>query len=714
MAPAIHAQLAGPRIGYVYPAGAPQGAKLEVTVGGQHLEGFSYAQVSGTGVQAEWVTCVKPKENVVASIADVVTLQVTVAQDATPGRRELRLAAPSGLTNPLVFFIGSLPEFREKPPTKTGAQPETSVKLPAMLNGRIMPGEVDRYRFPAQKGQHLTFAALARELIPYLPDAVPGWFQAVMALYDAEGNEVAYADDFLFHPDPVIYYEVPKDGEYVLEIRDSIYRGRRDFVYRIAAGELPFITSIFPLGAKAGTKGNVEVKGWNLRIKHLVPDTAQPGLQWLGVHRADSRLTNRRAEILMESLLAPDAAVDAESASGTELVSNRVPFAVDTLPECLDQEPNNSPDAAQRLTLPIIVNGRMDSPRDWDVFAFQGRAGEQIAAQVFARRLGSPLDSVLKLTDAAGKKLAFNDDFEDPGAALITHHADSLLRVTLPADGTYCLHLGDVQQKGGPDYAYRLQVGAPRPGFQLRVVPSGINVAGGATVPLSVYALRQDGFSAEIALGLKGSPAGLRLSGASVPAGQDSVRLTLTVPAITFREPLSLVMEGRATVDGKEIVCPAVPADDMLQAFAYHHLVPANELKVVVAGLRAYSTTAAVLSPLPVKIPAGGAAPLKLAVRSGSFIGEIHVELDEPPEGLFVEKETPGREGTEVLIRADAAKIKPGLKGNLIFNGFALRPPEPGKPATAATRRGAPLGMLPAIPFEVVEAAKEGQAAVTR
>jgi len=101
-------------------------------------------------------------------------------------------------------------------------------------------------------------------------------------------------------------------------------------------------------------------------------------------------------------------------------------------------------------------------------------------------------------------------------------------------------------------------------------------------------------------------------------------------------------------------------------------------------------------------------------VRSGSFIGEIHVELDEPPEGLFVEKETPGREGTEVLIRADAAKIKPGLKGNLIFNGFALRPPEPGKPATAATRRGAPLGMLPAIPFEVVEAAKEGQAAVTR
>ena len=37
-------------------------------------------------------------------------------------------------------------------------------------------------------------------------------------------------------------------------------------------------------------------------------------------------------------------------------------------------------------------------------------------AEVYARRLDSPLDSVLKLTDAAGKQLAFNDDHEDKGA----------------------------------------------------------------------------------------------------------------------------------------------------------------------------------------------------------------------------------------------------------------------------------------------------------
>src|ERR1035441_8510430 len=74
-------------------------------------------------------------------------------------------------------------------------------------------------------------------------------------------------------------------------------------------------------------------------------------------------------------------------------------FMVDTLPEAFEKEPNNSPAAAQRVKLPIIMNGRIDQPGDWDVFRFQGRAGEAIVAEVYARRLDSPLDSVLKLTD---------------------------------------------------------------------------------------------------------------------------------------------------------------------------------------------------------------------------------------------------------------------------------------------------------------------------
>ena len=121
-----------------------------------------------------------------------------------------------------------------------------------LVNGQILPDEVDRYRFSARKDQCLVVEAVARGLVPYIADAVPGWFQAILFMYDAKGREVACADAFRFRQDPVLFYKVPAAGEYTVEIRDSIYRGREDFVYRLKIGELPFITSVFPLGAPRG------------------------------------------------------------------------------------------------------------------------------------------------------------------------------------------------------------------------------------------------------------------------------------------------------------------------------------------------------------------------------------------------------------------------------------------------------------------------------
>jgi len=111
---------------------------------------------------------------------------------------------------------------------------------------------------------------------------------------------------------------------------------------------------------------------------------------------------------------------------------------------------------------------------------------------------------VLKLTDAKGTQLAFNDDYDDPGAGLETHHADSRILTTLPANGTYYLYLGDAQQKGGPEYAYRLRIGAPRPDFDLRVTPSSINVSGGLERPLEQSTWAVDGLAK--ARALMGSP----------------------------------------------------------------------------------------------------------------------------------------------------------------------------------------------------------------
>ncbi len=504
------------------------------------------------------------------AIGEIAVLRITVAPDAKPGERELRVATPIGLSNPLTFCVGSLSEFSEAPhksiteqksavaktavaPKPRGTEAEMEVTLPAVINGQILPGEVDRYRFTAGKGQRLVVAARARELMPYIADAVPGWFQATLAIYDAQGKELAYDDDYRFDPDPVLHCRVPADGQYVLEIKDAIYRGREDFVYRITIGQLPFVTSIFPLGGPVGAKTTVELEGWNLPVTRLTEDATDkaPGIYPISV------------------------------CSG-QWTSNAVPLALDTLPDCREQEPNDDPAHSQQLALPLIVNGRIDRPDDCDVFRIEGRAGSEIVAEVYARRLGSPLDSILRLTDATGRQLAVNDDHDDKGAGVLTHQADSLLRATLPADGTYYVHLGDMQHQGGPEYAYRLRISAPRPDFALRVVPSSISARGGTTVPLTVFALRKDGFSGEIALLLKGAPEGFALDGARIPAGQDQARLTLKVPPLPSKEPLTLHLEGRATIEGRTVSHPAVPAEDMMQAFAYQHLVPAQELKIAV------------------------------------------------------------------------------------------------------------------------------------
>jgi hypothetical protein len=629
-----------------------------------------------------------PRRNGNPAIAETVAVRVTLAPNAEPGERELRLATPTGLSNPLRFCVGQLVEYNKRDP-KLGADTapqrplrfnnepkaveptEMNITLPAIVNGQTLPGGVDRYHFQARHGMGLVVVVAARELIPYLADAVPGWFQAAVTLYDAKGHELEHADHYEFHPDPVLHYEIPKDGEYVVEIRDSIYRGREDFVYRITLGELPYVTSIFPLGGPAGAQTTVELKGWNLPVTSLALTNSEPGIHPVSVNKED-------------------------------WLSNPVPFAVDTLPECLEQEPNNSIAAAQAVTLPIIVNGRIDKPGDWDVFRFNGRAGDTVVTEVYARRLDSPLDSVLKLTDASGKQIAFNDDHEDKGAGLDTHYADSYLTANLPADGAFYVHIGDAQSQGGPEYGYRLRISPPRPDFELRVVPSSVSVRGGASVPLTVYALRRDGFTNEITLALQDAPEGFKLNGAKVPANQDQVRLTLLAPAAPTEKPISLALEGRAIIEGHAVVHRAVPAEDMMQAFAYRHLVPAQGLEVAVSGRLMNRMSLKILSAMPVRIPAGGTARVRVATPTSAFADRFRLELSEPSEGITIGRVSSSDEGAEIELHSDAAKAKPGLKGNLIVNIFQGQLAAANQNKKQANQRRPAVGSLPAIPFEIV------------
>jgi len=500
---------------------------------------------------------------------ELVFAEVTVAPDAKPGRREIRVITKRGISNSLPFYVGQVPEVARKPMTTSKQQvlgkehlaqrnrpPEEElvrITVPCTMNGQLAAGEVNRYRFAAKKGQRLVITAKARQLVPYVADGVPGWFQAVLRLHDTKGNERAYTADFRFPPDQVDGVEVPEDGEYVLTINEALFRGRESFTYRITIGELPRVTSIFPLGGRVGDPVDIEVSGWNLDKTTLapLPQDAKPGRHLI-------------------------------VASDGEFVSNQVPFVLDTLPECLDTEPNDDPSKAQKVSLPVIVNGRTDEVGNWDVFEVEGKAGQTVVAEVHARRLGSPLDSFVKVTNADGKVIALNDDHHDAASGLNTDHADSYLMVKLPADGKYFIHLGDTRRHAGNEYAYRLRISQPRPDFELRVVPSRVVIRSKGSAALKVFAIRRDRYDGPIRLSFKDLPEGFESPGATLATDKESVNLAVKTSLEATEKVLNLTVVGSATVGDQEIIREAVPAEDRMQAFLWRHLLPAADLPALV------------------------------------------------------------------------------------------------------------------------------------
>ena len=177
------------------------------------------------------------------SIGQKMLVTIVADRDAKPGVREFRLIGPGGVSEPKPFLVTAAPHQAEplyRPPMRQIKEPPTVERIPSVLDGQIRPGSTDVWRLPGlKKGRVLTFRARAREFQPYIGDAVPGFFNPEIRIVNAAGREVAFASDYFYHPDPVLTFTVPEDGDYALELHDTLYRGRADFVYSVHISEGP-------------------------------------------------------------------------------------------------------------------------------------------------------------------------------------------------------------------------------------------------------------------------------------------------------------------------------------------------------------------------------------------------------------------------------------------------------------------------------------------
>jgi hypothetical protein len=244
-----------------------------------------------------------------------------------------------------------------------------------------------------------------------------------------------------------------------------------------AAAQLPGarLNSVFPAGARQGATAECSLSGADLAGASGLY-FSHPGIS--AVPSGPNKFTVRVAAGV------PVGAYDVRAVTPRGL-SNFRAFAVGDWPEAREQEPNDEPARAQPLTLPVVVNGRVERPTDVDCYAFHLHKGQRVFIDCWAWRLDSQLDGTLLLLGPDGRELAYAGDY---------YGKDPFLDITAPADGTYVLKVWDFVYGGGPDYFYRLHVGglphldavvpaAVRPDTRTTVTLLGRNLPGGTPVP---------------------------------------------------------------------------------------------------------------------------------------------------------------------------------------------------------------------------------------
>lgn len=374
-----------PMLSKVSPAGMRRGTTETFSFEGRNLAECRHILFDAPGFRAKVLSVVNVPEKAQKIRLNVdlgaevprgkkqkAEIQVTAESSVPPGIHWFRIQTPLGTSNMMAFDVGTLPEFVTPHSNRPGRSPQ-AVALPGTLIGAIRtPGELNSYEFKGRSGEEVVFRVVASELQSTL--------RSELVLRDSRGKVLAEAGKFSDRPDAVLAYKLPADGEYTLTVGDRDEKAGEDHFYRIYAGELPYIFSTFPLGVRAGEPTEVQVHGVNLggvREVRVNPPRRADGWTTVPIH--------------------------IRTAGGE--VSNTVRIAVTSAPEIAEKEPDDSPRDAQSITVPAVVNGRIDQPGtapDEDFFRFSARKGERLTLEVAARRLGSPLDSVIEVLDSQG------------------------------------------------------------------------------------------------------------------------------------------------------------------------------------------------------------------------------------------------------------------------------------------------------------------------
>lgn len=595
-----------PSIGFVYPSGAKQGQTIEVEVGGQNISRCTEAIITGKGVRAELIidnSAEAVRRNKVSKknigdednlqIAQRMKVRITIDKNAELGLKDLRLVSPKGVSNRLFFEVGQLDNFLEKENNSEIEKANVIPSLPCTICGQIRMSDKDYYAVTLQKGHDYVFAVKAREFMPYIADAVPGWFQPTLALYNDKFSEVSYSDDYYFNVNPLIIYTPQTTGVYYLEIKDALYRGREDFMYRIDAGELPYITRMTPFGGNAGDDTEVTLTGVNLPRTRITVSPATKQMGKMPVH------------VVNNGLVSNDVFFDYSAPKMQERTCTRFNRPVE-------------------IELGEVINAHFSKPYEQHIYELYVEKKTKIVFDVHARRYGFPTDAKIDIY-RNGKKIFTEDDTEDDTEPMMTHFADPAWSRPLEP-GTYQIRVTEAQSKYGDEYQYRLYVHRFMPDFELIADPSIISVPRGGSQIVNLQAIRRFSYQGEISTYFKGLPKGIEVAYSKLLKGEKKRSFTLTAP-ISAKEGDYVVRLFGEAKQGKAVVTKeAHPAESMMQAFYYTHLLPTSEMKVQIVEPQPFSLK--IVNENEIDFKPGHAVPIRVKItRRDDYAEPIQISV---------------------------------------------------------------------------------------
>jgi hypothetical protein len=562
---------ASPSLSRIFPRGAQRGTEADIEFHGARL------------ADAQEILFFSPGFSTVSLEADgkKVKARLKIAPDCRLGVHGMRVRTASGITELRTFFVGALPNAKEKEPNSDFSAPQ-AITLNSTVAGRVDNEDVDYYVFEAKKGQRISVEIEAMRLGLTI-------FDSYIAILDDARFELAASDDSaLLLQDSTCQAIAPKDGKYYVQVRESSYGGNGNCHYRLHVGTFPRPSAVYPAGGKAGVE---------LEIRYI-GDAA-------GAKKETIKVPAEHVD---------DYALFMKDDAGVAPSGNV--FRISPYDNTLETEPNDRQNQATVGVAPGVFNGIISKPGDIDYFRFKATKGQTLEIECYARRLRSPLDSVMGIRHFGGGGIAGNDDSRGP---------DSYFRFTAPETKEYVISVRDHLRSGGEDFVYRIELTPVKPKLSLAIP----RVARYSQARQSIAVPRGNRYTALISASRQNFGGDLALTAASLPPGV-SIECE-TMPSSLSSIPVLFKAKADAPIGGQlsEIVAKHVDPKTGIQGDwgVGIDLLVGNPGQSIYLRHRAEKLAVAVVEEAPFQIKI--VEPKVPLVRSGSMALKVVAERKE-------------------------------------------------------------------------------------